>query len=46
MADFNHDGIPDLAVLGNDTVSIYLGNGQGGFSAACSPTTPASTRPG
>ena len=31
MADFNHDGIPDLAVLGTDRVSIYLGNGQGGF---------------
>ena len=31
VADFNHDGIPDVAVLGNDTVSIYLGNGQGGF---------------
>ena len=33
VADFNHDGIPDVAVLGKDTVSIYLGNGQGGFSA-------------
>ena len=33
VADFNHDGIPDIAVLGKDTVSIYLGNGQGGFSA-------------
>ena len=31
VADFNHDGIPDVAVLGNDTVSIYLGNGRGGF---------------
>ena len=33
VADFNHDGIPDIAVLGNDSVSVYLGNGQGGFSA-------------
>ena len=33
VADFNHDGIPDVAVLGDDTVSIYLGNGRGGFSA-------------
>ena len=32
MADFNHDGIPDLAVLTADGVSIYLGNGKGGFS--------------
>ena len=45
VADFNHDGIPDIAVLGNDSVSIYLGNGQGGFSAPTS-TTPASTQPG
>ena len=36
MADFNHDGIPDIAVLGKDTVSIYLGNGSGGFSAPVS----------
>jgi hypothetical protein len=36
VADFNHDGIPDVAVLGKDTVSIYLGNGRGGFSAPVS----------
>ena len=47
MADFNHDGIPDVAVLGNDTVSIYLGNGRGGFlphpftiSAGLDPARP------
>ena len=33
VADFDYDGIPDIAVLGNDSVSVYLGNGQGGFSA-------------
>ena len=33
VADFNHDGIPDLAVLGASGVSIYLGNGRGGFSS-------------
>ena len=33
---FNHDRIPDVAVLGQDTVSIYLGNGRGGFSAPVS----------
>ncbi len=32
VADFNHDGIPDLAVLTADTVDICLGNGHGGFS--------------
>jgi hypothetical protein len=31
--DFNHDGIPDLAVAnsGTDTVSVLLGNGDGTF---------------
>ena len=33
MADFNGDGIADLAVLTAQGVSIYLGNGQGGFSS-------------
>ncbi len=33
MADFNDDGIDDLAVLTADGVSIYLGNGKGGFSS-------------
>ena len=31
MADFNRDGIADLAVLTSSGVSIYLGNGKGGF---------------
>ena len=33
-ADFNSDGKIDLAVANNfsDTVSVYLGNGSGGFS--------------
>jgi hypothetical protein len=31
VADFNQDGVPDLAVLTGDGVSIYLGNGNGGF---------------
>jgi Bacterial Ig-like domain (group 3)/FG-GAP-like repeat/Abnormal spindle-like microcephaly-assoc'd, ASPM-SPD-2-Hydin len=39
--DFNHDGKPDLAVdNGNATVSILLGDGLGGFTAASgSPIT-------
>jgi hypothetical protein len=32
IADFNHDRIPDLAVLTADGVSIYLGDGKGGFA--------------
>ena len=31
MADFNHDGILDLAILTADGVEIELGNGHGGF---------------
>ena len=33
VGDFNNDGIPDLAVLTPNGVSIYLGNGHGGFDA-------------
>src|SRR5262249_22685458 len=33
MADFNGDGIADLAVLSADGVSVYIGDGEGGFSA-------------
>jgi hypothetical protein len=38
MADFNGDGIPDVAVLTATGLDIYLGNGQGGFLP---PTTYA-----
>ena len=31
MGDFTGDGIDDLAVLTTSGVSIYLGNGKGGF---------------
>lgn len=35
--DFNHDGIPDLAVTsGVDTATILLGDGHGGFKALSS----------
>ena len=44
VADFNHDGIADLAVLTANGVSIYLGNGKGGFSPR-SPTAPAPIPP-
>ena len=32
VADFNHDGIPDLALLGSKGLSILLGDGKGGFA--------------
>ena len=35
-ADFNGDGVSDLALLGSDGVSVYLGDGRGGFGE---PTT-------
>jgi subtilase family serine protease len=40
-ADFNGDGIPDLAVTNSDnyTVTILLGNGDGTFTTKASPTT-------
>jgi hypothetical protein len=43
-ADFNGDGIPDLVVVnGNDdTISILLGDGAGGFVAGNTYATPSS----
>ncbi len=35
-ADFNHDGVPDLAILGATSVSVYLGNSAGGFGTPVS----------
>jgi hypothetical protein len=42
IADFNRDGIPDLAVTNysDDSVSILLGNGNGTFQTAVSYTLP------
>jgi hypothetical protein len=31
VADFNDDGIPDVAVLSAKGISVYLGNDKGGF---------------
>lgn len=41
VGDFNGDGIPDLAALAlsGDSVSIYLGNGDGTFTQGASVTT-------
>jgi len=36
-ADFDGDGIPDLVILGSG-ISVFLGNGDGTFTAAPSPS--------
>jgi len=43
IADFNHDGNPDLAVVNTQTpfISIFLGDGRGGFHPA--PGSPVRT---
>jgi FG-GAP-like repeat len=43
VSDFNHDGHRDLAVVNTQTpfISIFLGNGRGGFRAA--PGSPIRT---
>jgi hypothetical protein len=35
-ADFNGDGVPDLVIAANGTVSLFQGDGMGGFSFASS----------
>jgi hypothetical protein len=37
-ADFNGDGFPDLVILGDDNISLLLGNGNGIFTTAPSPS--------
>ena len=39
IADLNGDGIPDLVMLEEDNLSVLLGNGDGTFTAAPSPST-------
>jgi hypothetical protein len=43
VADLNHDGHPDLAVVNTQTpfISVFLGDGRGGFQAA--PGSPIRT---
>jgi Big-like domain-containing protein/VCBS repeat protein/FG-GAP repeat protein len=47
IADFNGDGIPDLAVVNtaSNSVSILLGNGDGTFTAKACPNCTTGTGP-
>ena len=45
VADFNRDGVSDLALLGTGGVSVWLGDGRGGFFPDPSPSTPAPIPP-
>ena len=47
VADFNADGIPDLAVLNNasDLVTIFQGNGDGTFTASSAAPSPTGVYP-
>jgi len=44
VADFNNDGIPDLAIVNQTTnnLSILLGNGDGTFTELAAPKSPIS----
>jgi hypothetical protein len=46
-ADFNHDGIPDIATtnLDDGTVTILLGDGKGGFRSASGSPFPGGAKP-
>ena len=46
-ADFNHDGHPDVVTtnLDDDTVSIFLGDGKGGFTPAAGSPFAAGGKP-
>jgi uncharacterized protein (TIGR03437 family) len=47
VADFNGDGIPDLATAnsGGNTVTLLFGNGLGGFNGATGSPFPAGSKP-
>lgn len=45
--DFNHDGFPDLAIAnyGSNNITVLLGNGSGGFTAATNSPFSVGTHP-
>ena len=47
VADFNGDGIPDLVIAnsGDNNITVLLGNGSGGFTAAAGNPFKAGTNP-
>lgn len=47
VADFNHDGHPDLAVVNTQTpnISIFLGDGRGGFRLAAGSPVRTESHP-
>ena len=47
VADFNGDGIPDLAALNNtaDLVTMFQGNGDGTFTASSAAPSPTGVYP-
>jgi hypothetical protein len=44
-ADLNHDGNPDLAVVGSDGLSVFFGDGEGGFDEDLDNPMTAGTSP-
>lgn len=46
-ADFNNDGLPDIVTtnLDDDTVTVLLSNGKGGFHEAAGSPFPAGAKP-
>jgi hypothetical protein len=42
MADFNGDGLPDLAEVGQDSIDVYLAQANGGYARTQSIPMPGS----
>jgi uncharacterized protein (TIGR03437 family) len=46
IADFNHDGAPDIAVVSESAVTTYLNEGKANFTAVVSGSQPWDFAPG